>query len=154
MIDPITSLAFSIHANKGVFAVMLGSGVSRAAQIPTGWEITLELVRKVAALAKLECEPDPAAWYETHTGREPDYAELLDAVAKTPTERQQLLRAYWEPNEEEREEGIKLPTRAHRAVADLVKMGYVITGLVGATSALAQKTLDSLEDSAARLNWY
>lgn len=27
MIDPIDSLAFSMHANKGVYAVLLGSGV-------------------------------------------------------------------------------------------------------------------------------
>ena len=32
MIDPIHSLAISIHANRGVYAVLLGSGVSRAAK--------------------------------------------------------------------------------------------------------------------------
>ena len=35
-IDPVHSLAFSIQANHGVHAVLLGSGVSRAAKIPTG----------------------------------------------------------------------------------------------------------------------
>jgi hypothetical protein len=39
--DPLTQLAFSVYENKGVFAVLLGSGLSRAAEIPTGWEITL-----------------------------------------------------------------------------------------------------------------
>lgn len=125
MIDPINSLAFSMHANKGVYAVLLGSGVSRSARIPTGWEITIELVRKVATLQSANCEPDPAAWFLEATGRQPDYSELLDAVAKTPAERQQLLRSYWEPTEQEREEGAKLPTKAHRAIADLVKLGYV-----------------------------
>lgn len=125
MIDPTNSLAFSMHANKGVYAVLLGSGVSRAARIPTGWEITIELVRKVAALQGANCEPDPAGWFFKTTGKEPGYSELLDAVAKTPAERQQLLRSYWEPTEEEREEGAKVPTKAHRAVADLVKLGYV-----------------------------
>lgn len=125
MIDPTTSLAFSMHANKGVYAVLLGSGVSRAARIPTGWEITIELVRKIAALQGANCDPDPAKWFLETTGKEPGYAELLDAVAKTPAERQQLLRTYWEPTEEEREEGAKVPTKAHRAIADLVKLGYV-----------------------------
>src|SRR6218665_1820305 len=46
--DPITQIAFSVHENKGVFAVLLGSGLSRSAGIPTGWEITLDLVRRVA----------------------------------------------------------------------------------------------------------
>lgn len=114
-----------MHASKGVYALLLGSGLSRAARIPTGWEITVELVRKLAALRAADCEPDPAAWFHGATGREPDYSELLDAVAKTPAERQQLLRAYWEPTEQEREEGAKVPTKAHRAIADLVKLGYV-----------------------------
>jgi len=47
MLDPINFLAFSVHSNREVYAVLLGSGVSRAAGIPAGWEITLELVRKV-----------------------------------------------------------------------------------------------------------
>ena len=35
MIEPIHSLAFSIQSNPGVYAVLIGSGVSRAAGIPT-----------------------------------------------------------------------------------------------------------------------
>ncbi|MDE0305110.1 MAG: hypothetical protein OXI87_09530 [Albidovulum sp.] len=50
MIDPIHFLAFSIQANPGVYAVLLGSGVSIAAKIPTGWDITLDLIRKLAVL--------------------------------------------------------------------------------------------------------
>ena len=125
MLDPINLLAFSVQTNKGIYAVLLGSGVSRAAGVPTAWEITLELVRKVAALQDEACEPDPASWYVGKTGRQPDYSELLDLVARTPAERQQLLREYWEPTESEREDGLKLPTKAHRAVAGLVKDGYV-----------------------------
>jgi hypothetical protein len=125
VIDPINSLAFSMQANKGVYAVLVGSGVSRAAQIPTGWDITIELVRKAAALQNANCDPDPAAWYRESTGNSPDYSVLLDTVAKTPAERQQLLRAYFEPTESEREEGAKTPTKAHRAIARLVKLGYV-----------------------------
>ncbi|RYD85970.1 MAG: hypothetical protein EOP84_00610 [Verrucomicrobiaceae bacterium] len=125
MIDPVNSLSFSMHANKGVYAVLIGSGVSRAARIPTGWEVTIELVRKTAAIQKANCEPAPEAWYRQVTGNDPDYSVLLDAVAKTPAERQQLLRPYFEPTEEERAEGAKAPTKAHRAIARLVKLGYV-----------------------------
>jgi SIR2-like domain len=125
MIDPINSLAFSMQANKGVYAVLIGSGVSRAARIPTGWEVTIELIRKAAAIQNANCEPDPAAWYRESTGNDPDYSMLLDTVAKTPAERQQLLRPYFEPTESEREEGAKTPTKAHRAIARLVKLGYV-----------------------------
>ena len=108
-----------------MYAVLLGSGASRAARIPTGWDITLELVRKVAALEGADCGVDPSAWFLTAKGKVPDYSELLDKLARTPTERQQLLRPYWEPTEQERDEGAKLPTKAHRAIADLVKLGYI-----------------------------
>lgn len=124
-IDPISSLAFSMHANKGVYALLLGSGVSRTSKIPTGWEITLDLVRKVAALQGAACEPDPAVWYEATFGMPPDYSDLLDVLCKSPAERQQLVRTYIEPTDAEREEGSKQPTAAHRAIADLVKAGYI-----------------------------
>ncbi|MDP3673311.1 MAG: SIR2 family protein [Telluria sp.] len=125
MIDPIHSLSFSIQANRGVYAVLFGSGISRSAKIPTGWEITLDLVRKLAVVAGEDCGVAPDEWYRTKYEREPDYSELLDAVAKTPAERQQLLRMYWEPTETEREEGAKQPTAAHRAIAQLVAKGFI-----------------------------
>lgn len=125
MIDPIHSLAFSIQANRGVYAVLLGSGISGSAGIPTGWEITLDLVRKLATLHGEACEPEPECWYLDKFGKAADYSDLLDALTKTPAERQQLLRAYWEPSEKEREEGAKQPTAAHRAIAALVAQGFV-----------------------------
>lgn len=114
-----------MSANKGVYTLLLGSGVSRSSKIPTGWEITVDLVRKVAALQGAACEPDPSAWYLATFGKQPDYSELLDVLCKTPAERQQLVRAYLEPTADERAEGDKQPTAAHRAIADLVKAGFI-----------------------------
>ncbi len=125
MISPTESLAFSMHANPGVYAVLVGSGLSRAAQIPTGWEITLDLIRKLAALRKERPQPDPERWYRITFGSEPDYSELLDQLCGTPAERQQLLRAYWEPSAQEREDGLKQPTEAHHAIAALAADGFV-----------------------------
>lgn len=125
MIDPIHSLAFSMQANRGVYAVLFGSGLSRSAQIPTGWEVTLDLVRRLATVSGEDCGSDPSAWYQDRYGKKPDYSELLDGLAKTPAERQQLLRQYWEPTEQEKEDGVKQPTQAHRAIADLVAKGFV-----------------------------
>jgi hypothetical protein len=125
MIDPIHSLAFSIQANRGVYAVLLGSGVSRAARIPTGWEVTVDLVRKLAEISGENCDPTPEHWYRGKFGHDAEYSALLDAIAKTPAERQQLLRSYWEASEQDREEGAKQPTAAHRAVASLVAQGFI-----------------------------
>ena len=125
MIDPVHSLAFSIQANRGVYAVLVGSGVSRAARIPTGWEVTLDLIRKLSKLCGETCDPDPELWYRKKFERAADYSDLLDELAKTPAERQQLLRGYWEPNDREREEGEKQPTAAHRAIAALAAEGFI-----------------------------
>ena len=125
MIDPVHSLAFSIQANPGVYAVLVGSGVSKAAKIPTGWEVTLDLIRKLAILCDETCEPDPAHWYRKKFDNEANYSDLLDKLTKTQAERQQLLRRYWEPNDQEREEGEKKPTAAHRAIAALAAQGFI-----------------------------
>ena len=125
MIDPVHSLAFSIQANPGVYAVLIGSGVSRAARIPTGWEVTLDLIRKLAKLHGEEWEPDPEDWYLKKFKREASYSDLLNELAGTQAERQRLLRPYFEPTDEEREEGEKAPTAAHLAIAKLAAQGFV-----------------------------
>ena len=101
MIDPIQSLAFAIQTHPGVYALLLGSGVSRAAGIPTGWEIVLDLIGKLAAATNDAPGPDLEQWYIEKYGEVPDYSILLDSLAKTPTERQQLLRPYFEPTDQE-----------------------------------------------------
>ena len=125
MIDPVHTLAFSVQSNRGIYALLLGSGVSRASGIPTGWEITLDLVRKLAALHGDNPDPAPESWYHEKYGKNPDYSDLLDQLTRTPAERQQLLRGYFEPNEQEREDGLKQPTEAHRAIAALAAQGYI-----------------------------
>ena len=125
MIDPVHSLAFSIQANRGVYAVLVGSGLSRAAKIPTGWEITLDLLRKLAELYEEKADPHPEKWYRTRLKQEASYSTLLDSLAKTPEERQQLIRGYIEPNQSEHEDGDKQPTAAHRAISALAARGYI-----------------------------
>lgn len=123
--DPITQLAFSVYENQGVYAVLIGSGMSRAAEIPTGWEITLDLVRRVA-LARGEAEQsDWAQWYRDQTGEEPNYSKLLEELGSSQGERRAILHGYIEPTEADREHGRKTPTNAHRAIARLVAAGYI-----------------------------
>ena len=142
MINPIETLAFSMHAKPGVYAVLAGSGVSRAAKIPTGWEITLDLVRKLAAVRKETCEPDPERWYRNAFSEDADYSNLLDTLCGTAAERQQLLRGYFEPSAEEREEGSKQPTAAHRAIAALAAKGFIRVILTTNFDRLMETALD------------
>jgi NAD-dependent SIR2 family protein deacetylase len=126
LIDPLVLLAHALYSNKGVYAVLLGSGLSRAAGIPTGWEITLELVRRIAAAeGTAEQIADPAAWYSEAKGQKPDHAALLDVLAATPDERRSILHRFIAPTPDDIEAGIKVPTAAHRALAQLAARGYI-----------------------------
>jgi hypothetical protein len=125
MIDPATGLAFSLFENKGVYSLLLGSGLSRAAQIPTGWEITLDLIKRAAALKGIFNEPDWAAWYRQQTGGEPNYSDVLSDLSSVPDERRSILHSYIEPTADDIQEGRKIPTTAHRAIARLVREGFI-----------------------------
>lgn len=125
MIDPAHALAFSVFENKGVYALLLGSGLSRAAQIPTGWEITIDLTRRVAALEGVTGETDWEAWHQSRFGEPPSYSKLLDRLSSTAAERRSILHSYIEPSAEDLETGVRQPTKAHHAIARMVRDGYI-----------------------------
>lgn len=80
-------LAFSMVENPGVYALLLGSGVSRAASIPTGWEITLDLTRLATASEGVTDRSDWQAWHIKRFGVEPAH----DLHPKTLTALKRLV---------------------------------------------------------------
>ena len=123
--EPMFKLAMSMHTNPGVYALLIGSGVSKAAGISTVREIVLDLIRKVAHMEREKSTSDLETWYQNSFGEAPDYSKLLDRLTTTSAERMALLRSYFEPTGEEREQGLKIPTSTHQAIATLAKHGYV-----------------------------
>ena len=123
--DPLTQIAFSIYENRGVYALLVGSGLSRAAEIPTGWEITEDLIRRVATIQGESEKTDWVSWFREKSGKDPDYSELVEELGRSPAERRSILESYIEPSDEERAENLKMPTRAHQAIAELVAQGYI-----------------------------
>lgn len=71
-LSPLAMLATSMQAQPGVYALLLGSGVSTGAGVPTGWGVVTELVRRVAAVedpASIEdAASDPEKWWHDHHG--------------------------------------------------------------------------------------
>ena len=134
-----------MYENPGVYALLIGSGVSRAAEVPTGWEITLDLIRRVALAQGEKEQTDWDAWYQEKNGKEPDYSELVYELGSSPDERRSILHSYIEPSAEDPEEGRKLPTKAHYAIADLVQAGFI--RLVITTN------FDRLLENALREKW-
>lgn len=124
-IEKLTTLALSVYSNKGAYALLLGSGISRNAHIPTGWEVESQLIEQIAATKGIHGEKDWHQWYEEQYERTTSYSDLLEQMVGTPTERVRLMQHFFEPTDEERELGWKLPTKAHKAIAQLIKDGYV-----------------------------
>lgn len=124
MIDlpPFDALALSLHHSPGVHAILVGSGLSRSAGIPTGWEITLDLIRRLGALDGLTDVDDWPKWYLEKYGKAPNYSEILDSLASTPSERRSILQSYIDAasGEETRQ-----PTKAHHSIARMVASGKV-----------------------------
>ena len=120
MNNTITSISFSIFSNKGVYALLLGSGISKNAGIATGWDVVQDLILKLATLKHEKCEPTPQEWFESKFGIEANYSTILGKLAKTPDERLNLLKPYFESKDEK-----QLPSKAHKSIAKLVKSGYI-----------------------------
>jgi hypothetical protein len=109
-------------------ACLLGSGVSRTADIPTGWEIVVDLTGKLAVLegSTAQGEQELLKWFRTRYGHEPDYSELIERLAPHGELQRGLLEPYFtelDPATEERKE--REPTAAHHAIARLVSRGLL-----------------------------
>lgn len=116
------SLVCSLCQNPGVYAVLLGSGLSRSANIPTGWEITLELIRRVSSLREEDTPDNLPEWYKNTFGKAADYSDLLDMISGSEAERRQIIHQFIEPKNDEDQ---RRPTLAHYAVAQLVYDGII-----------------------------
>src|SRR5258708_39457227 len=98
-IEPFEALALSLHHNPGVYALLVGSGLSRAAGIPTGWEITLDLIKRLGAVRGIKNSANWEVWYREQFEKPPSYSEVLDALGASAAERRSILHGYIEPRE-------------------------------------------------------
>lgn len=139
--NTLTTLAFSIYSNKGTYALLLGAGISRSSGIPSGWDIVIDLLKKLAALNGEKDLADYEQWYQDKYGKAVDYSSLLGELVKTPTERVNLMKSYFEPTEEEVQAHLKEPTKAHRAIAQMAKNGFLKIILTTNFDRLLEKAL-------------
>lgn len=138
-----TTISFSIFSNKGVYALLLGSGISKNSGIPTGWDIVVDLIQKLAELKKEKCIPSPEEWFKLKYDEEPNYSNILAKLVKSPSERVNFLKPYFEPTEDEIEQGLKLPTKSHKHIASLVKKGYIKVVITTNFDRLLEKALQA-----------
>lgn len=72
-----------------------------------------------------EVPNDILKWYKNYFKEDINYPKIMEELVNTSSERSNLLKHYFEPDEKEREEGKKIPTIAHKSIAKLVKYGYI-----------------------------
>lgn len=120
-IDAVTSVAFALRGRPGAYALLLGSGVSTGAGVPTGWRIVELLTEELAAVEGVDVGDDPETWYRQRFGAEPTYSALVTALGLTVAERQALIARLL--NDEDGQP--RRPAPAHRAIARLAVGGWV-----------------------------
>lgn len=146
LLDPRVILATAVHAQPGVYALLLGSGVSTGAQVPTGWGVVKALVAQVATASgeSVDDDFDPEAWWSEHgDGQSLGYSSLLSTLATTPSARRALLASFFEPTEEEREASVKIPGPAQDAIAELVRRGSVRVIMTTNFDRLVEQALEA-----------
>ncbi len=141
MNNTITTISFSIFSNKGIYALLLGSGISKNSGIPTGWDIVVDLIKKLAVVNKEDCTPNPEEWFIKKYNQEPNYSSILSKLVKSSTERLNLLKPYFEPTDEELEQGLKQPTDTHKKIASLIKKGFIKVVITTNFDRLLEKAL-------------
>lgn len=115
-VDPRVALASTLQTSATT-AALLGSGISRAAGIKTGWEVAIDLVRRVARASGTQVEAAQAEeWWRSTYGTPLEYDNILPALAPTDATRRELLRSYFETDEQG---NAFEPTEAHHALASL-----------------------------------
>ena len=147
--DPRISLAMSMHSQPGVYALLIGSGTSTGAGMLTGWGVVKNLVQRAATAANMPLEKDPTAaqieqwWAANGDGQELGYSGLLKEAGQTPAARSALLSGYFQATAEDRENGLKIPGKAHNGIAELAARGSVKVILTTNFDELIEQALTS-----------
>ena len=123
--NALSTLAIQMQAKPGAYALLLGSGISSPAKIPTGWQVTMDLVRKLTVTqGQPEADDETmVAWYREKYGCDPSYSSLIEELSFTAATERDLLAKYFEPDPERQDE--RQPTFAHKAIARLMAKGIV-----------------------------
>jgi hypothetical protein len=144
-VDPRDALATSMFGSPGVYAFLVGSGMSSAAGVLTGERVVEDLIRRIARSAEADADDvdtDPQVWWQQHCGTQPRYDTLLESLAGTDAARQGLLRTYFERQPETGQ--LIEPTAAHHALAELCRRGFVRVVLTTNFDPLIERALETL----------
>jgi hypothetical protein len=144
-VNPRDALATSMHAAPGMYAVLVGSGMSKSAGINTAWEVVEDLIRRVATSEGANPEDfddDPTKWWADQGRPELRYDRLLEELSSTEAARRMILRKYFDPVPATGEP--VPPSRAHAALASLCAAGRVRVIVTTNFDGLIERALEAV----------
>lgn len=142
--DEIAQLGFTAYHLKGAYALLIGSGVSRSAQILTGEQILNDLISKHVSAREIDPPNDLQEWFRQEYGAEASYSAVLQKMANNKELREKALREYFEPTQDDTLNNRKSPQKAHRAIARLVQAGYIKVILTTNFDRLVEHALEEI----------
>jgi hypothetical protein len=119
MTRPLERLARSLRARPHRHAVLVGAGMSRSAGIATGDELIRALARRHGA----DAGAAPVRWYLETFGHWPSYEALL--CAASGIDPRAGAAGFFVGTARDDAAGVKVPQRAHRALAALAAASRV-----------------------------
>lgn len=131
-------MALALVGRPKAYALLLGSGLSTAASIPTGWEIVRRLIGDLAVAAGDTAPDDPERWYLDRFGEDATYASVVERCARSADDRHALIGRFLDGDGDEP----AIPTEAHKNIARLVANGLV--------SVIVTTNFDDLLEQALR----
>ena len=137
-IDSMSALTSSMHASPGLYAVLVGSGISRSAGQPGAWEILGKLITSYATAQGVDLEPSDASpfdWWYQKMGVLPDYSNVLEQLEPTRGGRQNRLATHFQH---------AAPSSAHQDLAGLCHSGKVQVVITTNFDRLIEQALSTL----------
>lgn len=126
--DLINEIAKAVFYGRNEYILLIGAGISRDAGIPASEEIIDDLIAEDLSLNEkqsLDSRVKRLQWYEKKYQESPTYSNVVQRCACGQAQTYNRLNQYFEPSDQDKINGKKTPTAAHKYIADLIKDKYV-----------------------------
>lgn len=137
MIDPILPLSISIAEGKGVYALFLGSGISRSAGIPTGGEIRWDSIKHLYKLENnvhdIPEDTEINKWFESSQYKDFNYSKILEGLCPSQEDRRNFLEKYFVGRN---------PSAAHDVISTIVQKNLIRVIVTTNFDQLLEKSLE------------
>lgn len=127
----ITRLASILKKNPRSYVLLLGSGVSSNAGIPTAWELTMKMVRELMSDDE-RVDSEPEKWFKEKYDQEVSFQNVLTQTTNNKNEKRNLI--YHDFRDKE-------PTKSHKVIAKLIKAGIIQVVVTTNFDRLIEKAL-------------